>query len=615
MEGRTSKKRRLQAGNAATREQDESDLLASLGSSLQNTDQYEQDVLKTAELEAVPKLFAPFQGEQQPLGFPPLQSLAPSGRAISDVPHMQTVLAKVRQQLVQRPHNLKLLLQQQILLNLIHTTTNDFEKCLRPQEELRHEQVRRQRFRRQLQKEVQQAQNSHNNNNLRGLDSVATNGSSMRRKEGSATGTAPGRTSLKSAVSSSARSGSDDEHVDAGDRLESIKAGKKSVSFATNHDTSSKLRGPKPHRRIGIQKRRRAKATSKSGSLVVVDEETEDEVEQRKNSLRMARAEREQRRQQRRKKWAKMQSRKTQTNHTSDSDENEFEFDVQASSTSETQETNGTAATSTTTAIKQEDTPGIPVESVLESNTTEIPTVPAPIIKQEPETIVSASCPICNETVEASSQADVDAALSQHMNDCQTSQRWTRGQRQSGRRTQVSSYAEVDEDFVDDEDRKPAAPTVSVSHGVLSDSDNDNDGDDDQDGTFQQPVEGDDDEDESLVVDLTMDDVLPDKHRKGKTKKTEERFEERYGLQPSVDDFDEEYYEDRVDDWVEGGISRMRVMKERDVNELPPGEEVYEGGLTIPAWINDRLFPYQRTGLRWMWELHRQQAGGIIGGE
>jgi DNA excision repair protein ERCC-6 len=82
----------------------------------------------------------------------------------------------------------------------------------------------------------------------------------------------------------------------------------------------------------------------------------------------------------------------------------------------------------------------------------------------------------------------------------------------------------------------------------------------------------------------------------------------------TLDDFEEDDYEDRVDEWIAHGIDRMRVMKERDETEQPPGEEVYDGGLTIPAWVNDNLFPYQRTGLQWMWELHRQQAGGIIGG-
>ena len=79
----------------------------------------------------------------------------------------------------------------------------------------------------------------------------------------------------------------------------------------------------------------------------------------------------------------------------------------------------------------------------------------------------------------------------------------------------------------------------------------------------------------------------------------------------SIDDMDEFDYEDRVDDWMENGVKNMRDMAERDTSEIAPGSVVYEGGLEIPAWINDRLFPYQRTGVRWMWELHCQGAGGV----
>ena len=88
-----------------------------------------------------------------------------------------------------------------------------------------------------------------------------------------------------------------------------------------------------------------------------------------------------------------------------------------------------------------------------------------------------------------------------------------------------------------------------------------------------------------------------------------------YRPQASVDDLDEYVYEDRVDDWIENGLSRMKEMKERDVDDELPGEEVYEGGLCVPAWINDRLFAYQRVGLRWMWDLNQQEAGGIVGDE
>ncbi|KAK7267406.1 hypothetical protein RIF29_20080 [Crotalaria pallida] len=40
-----------------------------------------------------------------------------------------------------------------------------------------------------------------------------------------------------------------------------------------------------------------------------------------------------------------------------------------------------------------------------------------------------------------------------------------------------------------------------------------------------------------------------------------------------------------------------------------------EGGLKIPDKIFDALFDYQKVGVQWMWELHCQRAGGIIGDE
>ena len=82
-----------------------------------------------------------------------------------------------------------------------------------------------------------------------------------------------------------------------------------------------------------------------------------------------------------------------------------------------------------------------------------------------------------------------------------------------------------------------------------------------------------------------------------------------------LDDWYEEEYEDRVEDWIESGVEQMKDMKERDAAEQPPGAAKLDGGLTVPAWINDRLFPYQRTGVEWMFELHQQQAGGIVGDE
>ncbi|GAB2298415.1 hypothetical protein Dimus_032480 [Dionaea muscipula] len=40
-----------------------------------------------------------------------------------------------------------------------------------------------------------------------------------------------------------------------------------------------------------------------------------------------------------------------------------------------------------------------------------------------------------------------------------------------------------------------------------------------------------------------------------------------------------------------------------------------EGGLRIPESIFSQLFDYQKVGVQWLWELHCQRAGGIIGDE
>jgi DNA excision repair protein ERCC-6 len=70
-----------------------------------------------------------------------------------------------------------------------------------------------------------------------------------------------------------------------------------------------------------------------------------------------------------------------------------------------------------------------------------------------------------------------------------------------------------------------------------------------------------------------------------------------------------------VDDWIANGRNDMQEIAERDQSEDPPGTVEYHEGLFIPGWVNNRLFPYQRTGLRWMWDLHLQEAGGVVGDE
>jgi hypothetical protein len=86
-----------------------------------------------------------------------------------------------------------------------------------------------------------------------------------------------------------------------------------------------------------------------------------------------------------------------------------------------------------------------------------------------------------------------------------------------------------------------------------------------------------------------------------------------------LDDWNALDYEDRVEDWIQHGLDKMPSLdllrEDTDYANHLPGAVEYNGGFHVPAWINNRLFEYQRTGVQWMWELHQQYVGGIVGDE
>lgn len=168
-------------------------------------------------------------------------------------------------------------------------------------------------------------------------------------------------------------------------------------------------------------------------------------------------------------------------------------------------------------------------------------------------------CPICQLTLSANSGSEggelPDEFLAKHITECQSSTR-------NGRRSQ----------------RNRKKPVVSyVDEG--------------------EAEEFNTDEPDAMNGDSKVD--------------SEDTYESKKPPHQPIDDMDEFDYEERIDDWIECGLDRMKNMSERDQTESPPGTVEYEGGLEIPAWINNRLFPYQRAGVRWMWELHCQGVGGV----
>lgn len=183
----------------------------------------------------------------------------------------------------------------------------------------------------------------------------------------------------------------------------------------------------------------------------------------------------------------------------------------------------------------------------------------------------TAVCPLCQELVRGDGNpADVDRLLAQHMDQCQ---------RRGGRTSRRSSRA------------APAA--LQATTAVQSNAE--------RGGTRN-----------SGAAVAPSDPQRPTKRRKKQSAARKRRLAS--ASPAAIDDFQESHYEDRVDDWIEHGLDGMKDMKERDSDEELPGAETYKG-LHVPAWMNDRLFGYQRTALRWMWDLHQQETGGILGDE
>ncbi|KAL4875453.1 SNF2 family N-terminal domain-containing protein [Aspergillus karnatakaensis] len=100
-----------------------------------------------------------------------------------------------------------------------------------------------------------------------------------------------------------------------------------------------------------------------------------------------------------------------------------------------------------------------------------------------------------------------------------------------------------------------------------------------------------------------------------------------------VDDGNEKIYQSRLQHWVSRrSAARKRARKTEQASEIeadtldseeeewfmphPTEADLHlDNGYRVPGDIHPLLFDYQKTGVQWMWELHQQQVGGIIGDE
>ncbi|XP_034830514.1 DNA excision repair protein ERCC-6-like [Maniola hyperantus] len=97
-------------------------------------------------------------------------------------------------------------------------------------------------------------------------------------------------------------------------------------------------------------------------------------------------------------------------------------------------------------------------------------------------------------------------------------------------------------------------------------------------------------------------------------------------LKKIVDDGDTNLYNERVETWrnslkaassgnYDGVYSSADIQYVLDGNKDPEAKHEMQNGLCVPNYIWKQLYKYQRTGVKWLWELHQVQSGGLLGDE
>ncbi|XP_075073274.1 DNA excision repair protein ERCC-6 [Mixophyes fleayi] len=79
------------------------------------------------------------------------------------------------------------------------------------------------------------------------------------------------------------------------------------------------------------------------------------------------------------------------------------------------------------------------------------------------------------------------------------------------------------------------------------------------------------------------------------------------------DDGDAKLFTQRLRQWQK---QQLKETERRVAAEQSEDSDVeFDEGFFIPGPFWKKLYKYQQTGVRWLWELHCQQAGGILGDE
>eukprot|EP00127_Corallochytrium_limacisporum_P006194 Clim_evm11s221 gene=Clim_evmTU11s221 len=156
-----------------------------------------------------------------------------------------------------------------------------------------------------------------------------------------------------------------------------------------------------------------------------------------------------------------------------------------------------------------------------------------------------------------------------------------------------------------------------------------NEADDDNDDVYEVDADAEDSEDDTHYLSEEVEDSLSDE---------EEEVEFQASL--VVDDASIDDYKKRLQEWIWNRREERRTLRRMEMTTGADGgdeysaeehsdhddtlEEYQEGPLLdtyvdnrfkVPGDIWDKLFDYQRVCVKWLWELHQQSVGGIVGDE
>ena len=589
--------------------QEEVSLLAAIGSTIQESTKYESQVLSEATQSSAPKLSG--------VGFPDLSQLAPSYTKLvtndeskasnkrrkvnnsqkqsappGDIPHILKVLSDVTAALdgtsttSENRQTQILRMKRQILLTYLATNTNlsrndvgiDIAK------EAREEERRRENLIRQGNQEARKG---------RKKSTIATTFNHEAKVDDDGDARTP-------SSASSSRSSKHSRRV--AQRLENIKRGEIEedeepiIEVLSKSSTASFGKQALMARNASIENAKR-KGTAKKMSMMSMKRKlVEDggEVWVDPEELWKKRMARLERRRQRKGLSGKGRGAKSASQASEEVIEEE---DSTIALLDSDAVTNSKFFSETKRVVRRSSASLAAAAVAVKQETQAVENVPSSDISS-----INVQCSICGENLDVPNDWNdgPDAFLSHHMNQCQhISKVRSRSTRRSRRTTlKPISYKDDDDDGDHDDDNFDSVETSTSKQGQS-----------DQ-GVSKDDFVGDAEssEDEMVKEKVSKEEILELSDRSG-------YHDYKFELKKTVDDFNVDDYEDRIDDWIECGIQSMNDMDEKHEDDEKPGAVTFAGGLEIPAWVNDRLFGYQRTALRWLWELHNQEAGGIVGDE